>query len=290
MAVAATGPGASPVGRRRFGWGRPGYAGCVTTRRDLLHPRGAGVTTAGRGAHPDGWRHELGEEAKTVGPRFLAWLVGLVVVVSALGLLLTRAFDDNALLRLDLRIARSLEAGRTPRLDDLTALGTRIADPIPVAVVWFGAMLVLGLVVRRWGPPVFMLVCVGGEKLTYLLSSLVVGRDRPPVQPLGEVHATSSFPSGHVGSAISLWAGLTLLVLTLLAGRLLLRNVVISGVVGVATGVLVAYCRMYSGHHFLTDVIVGAAVGVAWIAIAYHVVLRPDLDQHAGGHGVVAAR
>jgi undecaprenyl-diphosphatase len=123
------------------------------------------------------------------------------------------------------------------------------------------------------------MVAIGGEKLSYLITTLIVDRPRPEVETIGKVHVTSSFPSGHVASAVSLYAGVTMLVLVLAAGQLHRQHVWTGVAVGVIFTAIVGYSRMYRGHHFLTDVITGMFIGAAWIVIAYRYVLRPYLDD-----------
>ena len=204
-----------------------------------------------------------------------------MVVASAIGLLLTHVFEHSALVRLDVRLDNTLAANRTPRLNRLTGIGTFFADPLPVASALLLALVIVTLVVRHWRAPMFLAFAVGGEKLSYYLSTLIVDRPRPQVPTVGQVHVTSSFPSGHVGSAVSLWASLALLIMALVAGRLRPRAVVVAGLVGLVFASEVSFSRLYRGHHFLTDVLVGAAIGTVWVVLAYRVVLAPYLTQKA---------
>jgi membrane-associated phospholipid phosphatase len=57
------------------------------------------------------------------------------------------------------------------------------------------------------------------------------------------------------------------------------RAVVITTIVALFFAVEVGYSRMYRGHHFLTDVIAGACIGVAWVIIAYRFVLSPYIRE-----------
>ena len=224
-------------------------------------------------------RHGLGEMFRRVGPPFVLGIVFVTAVSSAVGLILVHVAESSALVRFDVRLEDTLEANRTALLDRLTGVGTFFADPIPVAVVWLLAVIATAVKFRHWRPPLFFMVAIGGEKLSYLLSTLVVDRPRPEVETVGKVHVTSSYPSGHVGSAISLWAGLALLICTVLVCRLDKRAVVVSSLVAAFFALEVGYSRLYRGHHFFTDIVAGACIGVAWVIIAYRFVLSPYLRE-----------
>jgi undecaprenyl-diphosphatase len=118
---------------------------------------------------------------------------------------------------------------------------------------------------------VFLALAVGGEKLIYFIASLAVGRDRPPVPTVGTTYATSSFPSGHVASAITLYGGIALVVT---ARRSHAARRIALFVVAVIAAV-VACCRMYAGFHYLSDCVAGALTGVIWLTATYRLVFVP---------------
>jgi undecaprenyl-diphosphatase len=125
--------------------------------------------------------------------------------------------------------------------------------------------------------PVFLAVAVGGEKLLYLVSSLIVGRDRPPVPTVGTSYAKSSFPSGHVASAITLYGSIALVIALRRSAGVRLCLLAATGLIAA----VVAVCRMYAGFHFPSDCVAGALVGVIWLTVTYRAVLwRTEL---AGG-------
>lgn len=223
---------------------------------------------------------------RRVGPPFLIGIIVVTAIASAIGLLLVHVLDHSALVRFDVHLEDTLEANRTAFLDKATGVGTFFADPLPVATVWLLAVIVTAVKFRHWRPPLFFMIAIGGEKLSYFLSTLVVDRPRPEVETVGKVHVTSSFPSGHVGSAISLWAGLALLICTVIACRLDKRAVVVTTLVALVFATEVGFSRLYRGHHFFTDVIVGACIGVTWVVLSYRVVLAPYLQERRQNRAV----
>jgi membrane-associated phospholipid phosphatase len=224
-------------------------------------------------------RRGLSEMVREAGPPFFLGVIAVTIVASAVGLLLKHVVENSALVRFDIRLADTLEANRTELLDRLTGIGTFFSDPLPVAVVWLLAVVVTAVTLRNWRPPMLFMIAIGGEKLSYLLTTLVVDRPRPEVETVGKVHVTSSYPSGHVGSAISLWATLALLLMALHFGRVNKRAAIVAILVGTFFAVEVGYSRMYRGHHFFTDVVAGSVIGAAWVLIGYRYILAPYLRE-----------
>lgn len=239
---------------------------------------------------PDSWR--------LVGRRFPLWVLSVVLtvgVVAGLGLLLRHPLGDSPIVRFDERLAARFEEGRTSTLTAFTGAGNFLADTIPVAVLLLVAMIVARRVFDAWNAALYLAAGVGGEKLSYYVSTLIVGRPRPDVETIGQSHATTSFPSGHVGSAVSLYGCLAVMVWlalwrhhakhagpTRVAGaRTPDRWVPMMALLVAAIGVIVALSRMYRGFHFLTDVVVGAAIGVVWVLVPYGLLVQRSADRRA---------
>ncbi|MEO8693943.1 MAG: phosphatase PAP2 family protein [Acidimicrobiales bacterium] len=225
------------------------------------------------------FRHGLADATRHLGPPFVLGVIAVTIVASSVGLLLTHVLDNSFIVHFDVRLAETLADHRTTQLTKLTGIGTFFADPIPVAGFWLLAVVISAIALRHWRPPMLFMIAIGGEKLSYFLSTLIVDRPRPQVETVGKVHVTSSYPSGHVGSAISLWATLALLIVTLIAGRLTKRGVIVPIIVGAFFAAEVGYSRLYRGHHFFTDVVMGTVIGATWVIIGYKFVLAPYLTE-----------
>jgi undecaprenyl-diphosphatase len=88
----------------------------------------------------------------------------------------------------------------------------------------------------------------------------IVGRVRPPFANGGALDPSKSFPSGHSsGIAVSVVVALVLAwpVLSARARRIWLT-------VGVALIVVVGFSRMWLGEHYLSDVVAGWSLGIAF--------------------------
>lgn len=220
---------------------------------------------------------DLASVARRAGTSVAAAIFVFTLVSVGVGLLVTEGFG-GAVVRFDRGVSEDLVAARTSRVTAATAVTTVLADSVTVAVLWVAATAIARRWTRSWTTPAFLLAAIGGEKLTYLLTSLIVGRPRPTVPALGSVHAANGFPSGHVGSVFVLYGGAVIAILwhrwsvrgcrPSVASRVALAALVL--VVALA----VAFSRVYRGHHFFSDVVWGAVLGVAWLALAWRLVLR----------------
>jgi len=202
-------------------------------------------------------------------PLAFTW-VGLLTIVTAVGLLLVGPLDDGRIVRWDIHVERWFLDHRTSTLNTLAEAGTWLAETITVPVVLLIAIVIAWRVSSNVAAPVFLAVAVGGEKLLYFVSSVIVGRDRPPVPTVGTSYATSSFPSGHVASAITLYGSIALLIALRRTAAVRILLLAAAG----AIAAVVAVCRMYAGFHFPSDCVAGASLGVIWLTVTYRTILR----------------
>lgn len=138
--------------------------------------------------------------------------------------------------------------GSTPGLTILTLVC------VP-ALVWAG---------RRTQAAGLALAMIGSSLLTVALK-LLFGRERPSTHTLlGDPALTLSFPSGHSFNT-AVFAG-ALACCVLLGGAGLLGRV-LAVVAAVGTTAMVGASRVYLGYHWMTDVLAGWSLGVAWLCL-----------------------
>jgi membrane-associated phospholipid phosphatase len=168
----------------------------------------------------------------------------------------------GAQLRLDAAVSQALYAGddRAAALDELlqvlTAPGlswVRFVVFLPV-LVW----LVRGRLWWTAGWVVTAVVLVG--PLTTLLKEYF-GRIRPPFDQGGARLESLSFPSGHSSGIATLVTVALILAWPLLSTRRARAWALVSGV---GLVLLVGLTRMWLGVHFLSDVVGGWSLGLAW--------------------------
>ncbi|HET7489573.1 MAG TPA: phosphatase PAP2 family protein [Acidimicrobiales bacterium] len=191
----------------------------------------------------------------------------LTLVAAALllpfGWLLVMVHGGGRVVRLDASVADHLHAwavgsdGWVAALRAVTDLG---------AGLWLAALtapVVLWLLVRRRPRSAFFLAAtaLGGALLVRVVKE-AVGRARPSFPDPVATATGRSFPSGHAMNSIVVYGALLLVLLP--AVRPAWRVPAIA-----ATGLLVAaigFTRLALGVHYLSDVLGGWVLGLAWLA------------------------
>jgi membrane-associated phospholipid phosphatase len=199
----------------------------------------------------------------------LAWALAMALAGILLGLALARLGGDQAIGRADLQVSRWLTAHRSPGWDTATHLTTDAAETVTITALAVLTIAGTALAWRRWREPVLVAVAVTGEVLVFLTITLLVDRPRPPFPHLDEAPPTSSFPSGHVAAATVLY-GCWAVLAWQRAGSAVPRRLLT--LLAVVVPVAVGLARMYRGMHYLSDVLAGAALGAAWLAVSVRAV------------------
>lgn len=197
----------------------------------------------------------------------LGWALALVVVLVALGWLLSRVVHDDGIGRADSSLSRWLENRRTDQLDDVTAVTSEAGGTLTITILAVLTVSYAAWAWRRWREPMLVALAVIGEVGIFLLVTMLVDRERPPVEQLDEAPPTSSFPSGHTAAAIVLYGALAVLA-SERARSALVRGLFLT--VAVVVPLVVAVSRLYRGMHYLTDVLGGVLLGTAWLYAAAH--------------------
>ncbi len=123
---------------------------------------------------------------------------------------------------------------------------------------------------RFWREFAMVLIGSGGGGLLWYFLSHYFERPRPPTQ-IDIVLSDPSFPSGHTLSAIICYGFLAYLLVPGMSSRFWKWFVVILLTFVTA---FVGYSRLILGGHYVTDVVAGYALGIAWAGLVYTVVER----------------
>ena len=198
-------------------------------------------------------------------------VVGLAAANVAAGRLITGPLHD---LPAERRLTGDLRARGGAGTERLAHAMSRSSDTSRAIVI--GLALTGLLLARRRGQTVAVpALAMSMASATHVVSSTLVGRERPGVERFGTVQPTSSFPSGHVGAMTAL---------SVVIGRLAapLPTPVRVGVRAalVAYLGLLGWSRIYNGQHHASDVLAGYANGAICGQLAWTTLNRvPDSHQ-----------
>ena len=110
-----------------------------------------------------------------------------------------------------------------------------------------------------------MLVASAGSVTFTIVSKAMIARARPPlVDAVPPYEDSFSFPSGHTLNS-TVVAGMLAYLVVWLSRTLWVRLLAVLG--AVLWAVPMGLSRVFLGHHWLTDVLVGWTLGLAWVLV-----------------------
>src|ERR1700722_6151709 len=156
----------------------------------------------------------------------------------------------------------------------VTTLGNTATLVGVVAVV--AVVLAIG---RRWRLLLYLVVTAAGAFVIDPVVKALVGRLRPVVaHPVA--HALGkSFPSGHALHSLTCYGAVLLVFLSVMRGRWRAPAICVTAVLVVAIG----FSRILLGVHFVSDVLAGWALAVAWLGVTATLF---ELTRYAAGQRI----
>jgi undecaprenyl-diphosphatase len=201
-------------------------------------------------------------------------LAVMLIVPLAAGIFLWLATITTMphVLSLNREIVQHTAELRTPLLNAVMFFFTRLGNPWVIASLLIVLSLVL-LYARRWIEISGVAVAGGGAWLLTELLKQFYQRARPALGSTPLDVSSYSFPSAHalgsmVGYGMLLWVGLRLI------QQRWCRWLLLSGLPPVIF--FIGVSRVYFGVHFLTDVLAGFLIGLAWLIVSVGLVWALD--------------
>ncbi|HEC15979.1 MAG TPA: phosphatase PAP2 family protein [Sedimenticola sp.] len=197
----------------------------------------------------------------------LAVLASLLILAMGLSALIFGAvLGESGITGPDWAVLQTLQSLRTPWADHLMIHLSRLADATVLTVLALGVLAFLAWQ-RHWRTAGYWLAAVGFGFLAPLILKYGLRIPRPDIGITGL--GPYGFPSGHVLRAMTLFGFLSVMTARAMRPRHRWLPYGLAGLLVMA----VAVARLYLGVHWLTDVLAGLTLGLAWVAllgIAYH--------------------
>lgn len=203
------------------------------------------------------------DPARRYGLRLTLLALAFVLVTVPFSTLLFQVLSGGELTRMDGSIADSLNRfvhERQGWIGPLEAISWLGRPPVLWAVTILGVVYTFRHGAHRLSVFLVCTTAVGGLMSTAI--KVLVNRPRPEVDhPIVEAFG-KSFPSGHALSSTVVFGAVLLTFLPVLPRRWRHPAVALTALFVLAIGV----SRLLLGVHFVTDVVAGHVLGLAWLA------------------------
>jgi undecaprenyl-diphosphatase len=225
------------------------------------------------------WRSEPGRWLVRLAFSLARWTAArwVLVVTAAIGgvlvVLLTSVSaevyeavtENDGVAGLDQPVLEQAARWRSPGLNEAVTAFTDIGGAVGMPVLVAVAVLAMVLLWRSWTPLVLTLVAAAGSLAMTVSGKELIGRARPPLHlAVPPYEESPSFPSGHtLNSTVLIGLLVYLLLRRLDSARIRAAVLVVGGAFVGAMGL----SRVFLGHHWLTDVMVGWTLGLAWLSV-----------------------
>ena len=200
-------------------------------------------------------------------------LLGLVMfLVGGLifGVLAYELVTHGPLLAWDVPVANGLHtlALHGPRWVDVMIGGWYVGHEL---IMGIGLVLTIYFLRKRsWRELTMVVSGFAGSGILFRLLSHLFDRHRPVFEAqVWRVETLPGFPSGHAIGVVASYGLLAYFIVPRIASWLG-KAMVIAGALLIV--LYVGFSRLFIGDHFLTDIVAGYALGIAWSGLAYTVI------------------
>ena len=196
-------------------------------------------------------------------------MIGILMFVLgslAFGGLTYNLLAHGPLLAWDHAIANTLPAialSGPPFLEGLMAAGFYIGREAVVVIDL--VLLVYFLYKRYWQELAMVFIGWAGSAVFFYALTTFFARSRPDTQ-IWIVLNVPGFPSGHAISVVICYGLLAYLLIPKMPSVFLKVVVTVTALFII---LFVGFSRVFTGGHYLTDILAGYAVGIAWCGLAF---------------------
>jgi undecaprenyl-diphosphatase len=200
-------------------------------------------------------------------------MIGITMIV--LGVLAFAAFGYNLLsqgplVQVDLSVYKDFLAtakSAAPRVNEIMLFGFFLGKEVVQVIV---TVLSVYFIYRRfWRELAMLLISSAAGSVVWNFIIAYFARPRPPEQTGLPITNIPSFPSGHAMSALICYGFLAYLLVPRMPSRFWKWTV---AVVALLIVLFDGFSRVFQGNHYLTDVLAGYALGIAWAGLVYTVI------------------
>jgi membrane-associated phospholipid phosphatase len=205
----------------------------------------------------------------------LMFLIGSLMF----GALAYNVWTKGPLLQWDVPVTTELHneaVKEPPRIIELLIFGFFVGKELVQVITVILALYFLHK--RFWRELAMLVVGLGGGAIIWYFLIGIFNRPRPTEQ-IGIVVTDPSFPSGHVITAVLAYGLLAYLFIPKMPSLFWKWVVVIASIL---TMLYIGFSRLFLGGHYLTDLLAGYALGIAWAGLVYTLIERISMGRRTG--------
>jgi membrane-associated phospholipid phosphatase len=201
---------------------------------------------------------------------FAKWpVIGFTMFLVGAGLFGAIAYNvkiHGPLLQWDVPLAQQFHAqaiDQPERIIEILIFGFFVGKELLQVIVIILSLYFLNK--RFWPELAILLIGTGGGAIIWYFLTGIFDRVRP-AQQIGIAVSDPSFPSGHAVSAVICYGFLAYLFIPKMPS-LLWKWVV--AIAAISTMAFIGFSRVFLGGHYVTDILAGYALGLAWAALVF---------------------
>ncbi|MEH1767069.1 MAG: phosphatase PAP2 family protein [Nostoc sp.] len=196
----------------------------------------------------------------------LLLLIGVYLPLQVFEILTVKIWENQAGLPWDVPILLTVHSTANPQLDILAVTLAMIGLPW-TAIPILGAIALILLLQKRWRSLAYLLTASLGSVIINRTAKQLMHRVRPQLWQSIAPESSFAFPSGHAMTSITLVA-----ILLFLTWATSWRWLVL--IFGSLYIIAIAWCRLYLGVHFPSDILAGWMVALGW-TIGVSLIIKP---------------